>query len=145
MSPHHVTERAAMWPAATWGQDSTLLRNMRAEVHARRSGQPTLMLIKCVYLCLFTDWWWLDQLKAAVVQRWPLLPAVSCNLRPEPSGGTCGDGPRGGNDTLVWNCCQSKASIPPRLRWQTPSLHSLTCSLLNCLKSLLWKDDPTAE
>lgn len=39
MSPHHVTERAAMWPEATWGQDSTLLRNMRAEVHAHRSGQ----------------------------------------------------------------------------------------------------------
>lgn len=28
---------------------------VRADVHAHRSGQPTLMLIKCVYLCLFTD------------------------------------------------------------------------------------------
>lgn len=43
-------------PARTPGGPQFNTAQKRAcHVHAGRSGQPTLMLIKCVYLCLFTD------------------------------------------------------------------------------------------
>lgn len=64
------------------------------------------MLIKCVYSC-----WLLIEavveklvLKAAAVHclAWSAsADSVSCNLRPEPSSGTCGGGPGRGNDKLV--------------------------------------------
>lgn len=56
--PPHSCSTASAPPTPTpqrGPQPSTIQRRSETCVHVRGSGQPTLMLIKCVYLCLFTD------------------------------------------------------------------------------------------